>query len=144
MPEASVTMPFQSPPAGGCGDRVAHPAGFDQFGQLLRRRPAGIEAAEDGDLTVDRRQIATLPTGPQAALVHGGSLGGEQVGRRGPARMHLLQAADLLIHLVVVEAGGIGAQQGRIDGLASVEASAVGSERCTVRSTVTPGRIARY
>ena len=128
---------------GGCGDGIPHPAGVNQFGQLLRRRPAGIEAAEDGDLTVDRRQIATLPTGPQAALVHGGGLGGEQVGRRGPARMHLLQAADLLVHLVVVEAGGIGTQQGRIDGIAGIE-SAVGSERRTVRSTVTPGRMARY
>ena len=34
--------------------------------------------------------------------------------------MHLLQAADLFIDLVVVEAGGIGPQQGRIDGFAGV------------------------
>ena len=118
MPGCQVDDAVPVAATGGCGDRVAHPAGFDQFGQLLRRRPARIEAAEDGDLTVDRRFIAALPTGPQAALVHGGSLGGEQVGGRCPVRVHLLQAADLFIHLVVVEAGGISAQQGRIDGLA--------------------------
>ena len=94
---------------GGIVGALERSPGAGQVDRIGREAPGGRELLEDRHLALGGGEIAAAVGFPEPGIVHPGAIGTlriEQVGRRGPARVLLLELLDLGVEPGIVVARG--------------------------------------